>query len=69
MLCFKVTDHASKPVPLSELVFFRLALHSWVMLSPEENRQDLGGLCFGLVHLLEPVEKQFYIFFVHTLVF
>ena len=69
MLSFKVTDHASKPVPLSELFFFGLALHSWVMLSPEEDRQDLGGLCFGLVHLLKPVEKQFDIFFVYSLVF
>lgn len=69
MLGFKVTDHASKSVPLSELVFFGLALHSWVVLSPEEDRQNLGGLCFGLVHLLKPVEKQFDIFFVYSLVF
>ena len=68
MLSFKVTDHASKSVPLSELVFFRLALYSRIMFSPEEDRQDLGGLCFGLVHLLKPVEKQFNVFFVHALV-
>ena len=68
MLSFKVTDQATKSVPLSGLVFFGLVLHSWVMLSPEEDRQDLGGLCFGLVHLLKPVEEQFDVFLVHRLV-
>ena len=68
MLSFKVTDQATKSVPLSELVFFWFILHLRVMLSLEEDRQDLGSLCFGLVHLLEPVEKQFDIFFVYTFV-